>query len=366
MPTHHATMLRRTIEILFVVFAMLCVARGTARADEETGNAKHAAEGKPHAAAKKKAPAAHAAEPAAEAPAAPAPAAGDDKKKDEEAEPQHHEPTTIHVGVAVEKLAKFELGPGSYTTEFILNLTCDKEPCKPDFDVSNGKITGKEKLLDEKLEKSFRVKAELEAFVDLSEFPFDKHLLYIGIVDKGDPLGTRFVIDEQETGFDPNIKLAGWEIASHLATHVETHKIENFEIHEAQFGCAIQRPRLAAICKTLLPVCFMIFVAGFTLLLKPKSAAGRLSAATAGLMTVVMFHISSTSSLPPLGYLTRMDKFMIATYLVYLVNIALAVAIVRFDEKKNERGAELIYLAAGGLVPGVALLAWLTVFLKIA
>lgn len=83
-------------------------------------------------------------------------------------------------------------------------------------------------------------------------------------------------------------------------------------------------------------------------------------------MTVVMFHLSATSSLPPLGYLTRMDKFMISTYFVYLVNTAFAVAMVRLDEKKQERAAELAYFVAGGVVPGLALLTWITVFLKIA
>jgi hypothetical protein len=280
---------------------------------------------------------------------------------------EHHGPTTMRVGLSLEKLAKFELGPGTYTTEFVVTFTCDHEPCKPDFDVTNGKITGKEKVVDEKLEKVFRVKAELEALVDLSEFPFDKHVLYVGLADKGDPFNVKYAIDEKSSEVDPDVKLAGWQIDPQLAGDVDTHKIDaQHELQEAQFGIGISRPRVAAFFKTLVPVCFMIFVAGFTLLLKPKSASGRLSAATAGLMTVVMFHLSSTSSLPPLGYLTRMDKFMIATYVVYLVNIALAVAIVRFDEKKNEKMAELTYLVAGGLVPGVALLAWLTVFLKVA
>lgn len=274
---------------------------------------------------------------------------------------------TIRVGVALEKLAKFELAAGSYTAEFILTFTCPAEPCAPDFDVTNGKITGKEKVVDDKLEKVFRVKTELEAYVDLAEFPFDRHVLPIGLVDKGDPLHVRYAVDPGETGIDPTVKLAGWEINPTFAVHVEPHKLDaNHEIHELTFGIAIARPRVAAMFKTLVPVFFMIFVAGFTLLLKPKSAAGRLSAATAGLMTVVMFHLSSTSSLPPLGYLTRMDKFMIATYVVYLVNIAFAVALVRLEEKKNEVLAELAYLAAGGAVPGVALLAWITVFLKIA
>lgn len=359
--------MKKTVELLLIVFSILCVMAGTAYAQGE-GKHKAGDHGDDHADAPakhaKKKDAAKGAEKEAEPVAAPAAAAA--ATHDDEKEEKPHGPQTIHIGVALEKLGKFELGPGSYNAELILSLRCEHEPCKPDFDVSNGKVTGKEKLFDEKLEKSFRVKAELDAIVDLSEFPFDKHVLLVNFVDKGDPLNTKYVIDEQETGLDPSIKLAGWEIASKLASHVETHKLEGHEIQEAQFGIAIQRPRLAAFGKTLLPVCFMIFVAGFTLLLKPKSASGRLSAATAGLMTVVMFHISSTSSLPPLGYLTRMDKFMIATYLVYLINIALAVAIVRFDEKKNEKMAELTYLTAGGLVPGVALLAWLTVFLRIA
>ena len=70
-------------------------------------------------------------------------------------------------------------------------------------------------------------------------------------------------------------------------------------------------------------------------------------------------------SLPPLGYLTRLDKFMIATYCVYLLNIGLSVLMVRFEEKKNERLSELMYLVAAGAVPGLALVVWLSVFLRI-
>jgi hypothetical protein len=109
----------------------------------------------------------------------------------------------------------------------------------------------------------------------------------------------------------------------------------------------------------------MIFVAAFTLLLRPKSAAGRLSAATAGLMSIVMFQVGQVGSLPPIGYLTRLDKFMIATYLVYLANIAFSVLMVRFEDKKNERMSDLMYRLAAGAVPGLALVVWVTVFFKL-
>jgi len=78
-----------------------------------------------------------------------------------------------------------------------------------------------------------------------------------------------------------------------------------------------------------------------------------------------MFHLSSTSSLPPMGYLTLLDKFMLATYLVYLVNIAFSVAMVRFEEKKKEAWSEVMYLAAAGAVPGIALVAWVAVFMRL-
>jgi hypothetical protein len=275
-------------------------------------------------------------------------------------------PTAMKVGIMLNKLNKFEMGPGSYSAELYITFKCDHEPCKPDFDVTNGKITGKDKVVDDKLIKEFKVKAELEAFVDLAEFPFDKHVLYLGLIDKNPHLNI-YEFDSSTNGMDDGVKLAGWDINPKFETNTEKVKLgDGVEVSELQFGLEISRPRTAAVFKSLVPVFFMVFVAGFTLLLKPKSAAGRLSTATGGLMSVVMFHLSASSSLPPLGYLTRLDKFMIATYLVYMANIAFSVAMVRFEEKKNEKMSELMYLVAGGAVPGVALLAWLTVFLKIA
>lgn len=279
-------------------------------------------------------------------------------------------PRAVKIAVVLDKLTKFEIGPGTFNSEFFVFTACDAEPCVTEPDVSNGKVVSKEKMADLPTLKIWRIKAELEASVDLAEFPFDKHTLPITLTDKDDDV--TYVSDPailaqfKLPAVNPEIRLPGWNIDKVLTPRVVSHKLEGgLEFKEASFDLPIARPVLASFFKTLVPVFFMIFVAGFTLLLKPKSAAGRLTAATGGLMTVVMFHLSATSSLPPLGYLTRMDKFMLATYLVYLLNILFAVAIVRFDEKKNEKLAELAYLTAGGAVPGLALVAWLSVFLKL-
>jgi hypothetical protein len=273
--------------------------------------------------------------------------------------------TTLHVGLTLVGLSKFELGPGTYAADVIVSVRCEAAPCNPDLDVTNGRITSKEKLVDEELHKVFKLKTELAGLVDLSEFPFDEHVLPLELEDKSDPTGVTFVLDEGTTSIAPDVKLAGWELTRWGAAVEDEDVGGGVTVSQIRFGLAITRPRVAGFFKSLMPVFFMVFVALFSLLLKPKSAPGRLATATAGLMSVVMFHVSATSALPPLGYLTRMDKFMIATYAIYVVNVALTVGMVRADEKKRERAADAAYLVAAGMVPGVALLSWALVFLRV-
>jgi hypothetical protein len=274
---------------------------------------------------------------------------------DDDALPPPHPPVTMKVGIALRELNKFDLNTGAYNAEFDVSIACESEPCKPDLDVANGKIQGKpEKLKDEPLRKEYRIKAELGAELDLSRYPFDNHLLPITLQDKGDPEQIVYALEPSEMSIANDIKLPGWDLVAWLAT---TEKDEA-GVSQVHFFVEAKRPRMMAFFKTCLPVVVMMFVAAFTLLLKPKSASGRLTAATAALMSLVLFHVAQVTSLPPQASLTTFDRFMVATYFAYLINIALTVMMVRFEEKKAERMSELMYLVALGAVPGFALLAW--------
>src|SRR4051794_13685826 len=71
----------------------------------------------------------------------------DDKKHDAQKDKDApHAPVKMTVGIHLTRLNKFDVAASSYNAEFILTIKCDREPCKGDLDVSNGKITGKEKL----------------------------------------------------------------------------------------------------------------------------------------------------------------------------------------------------------------------------
>jgi hypothetical protein len=298
----------------------------------------------------------HPADDSAEKAKAEAPA---DPEKAEKAEKEKAPgpPVVAKIGIILSSITKFELGPGTYQAEFGVTVICPEDhPCKPELEAENGKLSTKELVIDTPTMQVYRMRGEFAGNVDLSEFPFDKHELGLVLYDKT----FRHVLVQdmtpEITKIDSDVRIPGWGLRGWEWTGEKTDLVPNeLLLSTAGVKIQIERPRLASFFKSLVPLCFMVLVAGFTLLLKPKSAAGRLTTATGALMTLVMFHISSTSQLPALGYMTRLDKFMVATYFVYLVNIAFAIAIVRFDEAKNEKFSLRAYHVAQGTIPGLAI-----------
>ncbi|APR86163.1 Hypothetical protein A7982_11512 [Minicystis rosea] len=296
-------------------------------------------------------------EPAADAHKGDAPADAPDKE-----DRRPHGPIKMSLGVHLTGLHKLDLALGTFQAEFILSVRCDKEPCKGNIGVSNGKVTGKDKLHDDKLHKIYKMKADLAGDVDLSEYPFDAHILPIVFEDDDDPEQSILEVDKSHSKIEDEIKLAGWHIDG-WESAIDTDEIgDGKKLTQLVYGVEVSRPRLAAIFKSILPALMMVLVAGMSLFLRSKSAPARLAASTGALLTIVAFHISSTSSLPPLGYLTRMDKFMTANYLIYLVNILFCVLMLRAEDAKDEARGARLYALAWKVVPVLTVLAYGLVF----
>ena len=356
------------------LFTILCLALITCASVAVAGaKPPHAPAHPPTAAANEPAPAAqNEAAPAAQNEAAPddgTPPAEPTKgaAAADDAMPAEHAPVTMTVGTRLIELTKLDLSAETFNAEFFVSVHCDRQPCKPQLDVANGKLLGKpEKLRDEPLDKEYKMKAELTALLDFSNYPYDQHLLQIVLEDRSDAEQIKYEVDAAGTGWDAKkgkAKLPGWELSPEiLGGVIEDETPDGKSVSQVHLYLQANRPLQTATFKTVVPVLIMMFTAAFTLLLKPKSASGRLATATAGLSALVMFQVAQVGSLPPTGCLTLFDKFMIASYLVYLANIAFSIAMVRFEEKKAERMSELMYLVAAGAVPGLAIVMWTAVF----
>ncbi|MEK6808790.1 MAG: hypothetical protein AABY14_03830, partial [Nanoarchaeota archaeon] len=152
----------------------------------------------------------------------------------------------------------------------------------------------------------------------------------------------------KETGIDESITFTGWEITGFNAeTKEHYYKVYDEIYSQYILNIDISRIKLNSFIKTLLPAIFIVIVALFTFLLDPDKIAPRLTMISSSLVASVLFHVSISNQIPPVGYLTFADKFMLLTYFVILLSFIISVIILQLSElnktellEKVHRGTE--------------------------
>lgn len=245
----------------------------------------------------------------------------------EASEPETRPPIKVKVGIYLLNIGKLDIGAGTYGMDFYISFRCS-EDCQPgNFEILNGRASV-EKNDDEPHFKVFRVRADLVAQLDLRSFPFDAHRLTISLEDK--VLQDNRLIyepDMQMTGVHPSAVVVGWSLDKQWRVQIDRDSYEVYgqSYSRATFSIGAQRPKLSAFLKNLTPA-LIITLSGFlALLMGADKATSRLTLTTSALVGSVLFHINMTSSMPPIGYLTFGDRFMMINYiglvLVLMVNV---------------------------------------------
>jgi hypothetical protein len=262
-------------------------------------------------------------------------------------------PAKVKVGVYVLSLGKLDTASGSYTVDFYLDLSSDGSSDPGKFEFANGRATSTDKSVDEPTEKFYRIQASLFDNLNLSRYPFDRHHLTIEIEDKEQTNNTQvYEVSKQDSGLDPAVKLAGWDITGWDA-RVENHYYAPYDTTFSKyiFDIQIQRSDLAAILKTILPALIIVVVGLLSLLLSPDKIIPRLTLNTGAFTSAVLFHLNMTSSLPPLGYLTLGDRFMIFNYLALTLVLISTLIALYYVDKKRQIAANRIHTLALIFVP---------------
>jgi hypothetical protein len=281
-----------------------------------------------------------------------------DEGADAKADPVH-----VKVGVYVLNIGKYELATGTYTIDFYLSLTSDRDMGDQRFEFMNGRGS-LDKLIDKPTEKFYRVQGNLMSNVDLRAFPWDSHVLPI-VLEHVTRTSKELVyeVDPAQSGVDKDVRLVGWNLRTAPApfqAEVRSHEYPVYGESYSQylFQVEVGRVMLASSLKTFLPVLVFLIVTLVSLLIAAEKADTRITMNTALLIAAVMFHLSVQASLPPVGYLTLADKVMVATYAVIGANLAVAVLLLRYTQLKQDARAHATRARAFLLVPAVAVVAY--------
>jgi len=255
--------------------------------------------------------------------------------------------TDVNVGTYVLNLGKFDVSTGSFTADFYLSLICD-EDCPPqNFEFMNGRAISRDidKVIDQPNEKFYRIFANLVSPVDLKRFPFDTQQIQIILEDKLSTIeNISYIPLTEESGIDPSIVFPGWQIQGWNATVIEHHyPVYNETYSQYAFTITLSRIALNSFIKTFLPVIFIVLIVMFSFLIDLDKIPIRLGVVGSSLIGAVMFHVSITNQIPPIGYLTFADKFMLLSYLIILYAFILNALLLELQERGKGELAQRIH-----------------------
>jgi len=260
------------------------------------------------------------------------------------------QPEKADIGVYIINAGKFDPQSGSYTVDFYLSYVCESN-CTPDFEFSNGRAVSIDKMIDEPAEKFYRIQAVLQDPVDFSRFPFDSHDLTIQIEDK-----TRtkdelvFDADVEQSGMEPELQFVGWQLKNWSA-EVKDHFYAPYDetFSKYTFRIVLQRETLSSLLKVFVPVVFIMLLNFFAHFPDPDKITTRITLHSSFLIAAVMFHVTLGSQLPPLGYLTVADKFMLAAYIPLSFSLLSDIVVLELTEEGDKRFVRTVHRASGAI-----------------
>ena len=253
----------------------------------------------------------------------------------------------LHVG-------QYDLHSANYNMDFYLMFKCSPVCNDINFEVMNATSAKTQLVNKQKSLLIYRVQADLNKSDNLRNYPFDSHVLDI-ILENRQLTSDKMIFhpDPETTALDKNLDVVGFQLSPTWDAKVTEHYYPVFQqsFSSYKFSMFIKRPWIAAVLKGIFPALIVVICNFLALFMKIEHTSQRLGIATSTLIAAEVFHLNLTASLPPLGYITYADMFMLINDLCLFV-VSLEVVITMFYiETKHHALAERINTLCAWSIP---------------
>lgn len=263
-------------------------------------------------------------------------------------------PTHIKVGIYVLHVSKNDLQSANYQMDFYVILKCDQTCQNINFELMNATDAKIRLVAKQKNMLIYRVQADINKINNLRNYPFDSHTIDI-IIENRQLTNDKMIFesDPSTTALDSDLNVAGFYLLPTWTAKVTDHY---YSVFQQTFSCYsfsmfVQRPWLAGFLKGILPAFIIVCCNFLALFMGISHISQRIGIATSTLIAAVVFHLNLTSSLPPLGYITFADMFMLLNYLCLLVVLLEVVITTYFIDTKHHDTAIRINKLSAWLIP---------------
>jgi hypothetical protein len=181
--------------------------------------------------------------------------------------------------------------------------------------------------------------------LDLRDFPADKQVLPVRLVfpDHGEQ-ELQLEIDTETTGRSPIFNIPDWTIGdgkSRVDPVVFTPGMSKASVlYELKAHRQIQYYYL----NVLVPLVLIVCMSWAAFWIDPENSGSQIGVATSSILTLIAYRFMLGNLLPKLGYMTRLDYFILAsTILVFvtLIEVLITTALVKANRASEARRCDI-------------------------
>ena len=257
-----------------------------------------------------------------------------------------HGPTQVRTSLYVFDVTSIDGASGSFTANFLLRSRWEDERLSspgsrlatdeiwyPRLGILNERNAKSslggyiQVLKDGTAQLTQRYQGTFSSDYDFRQFPFDQQDLALTIFSA--TAGT----EELELQFDSsgsieNLSVSGWTLkvqggeASVYDTSMSGESLEHIQRSRLDFSINAKRNVEYYRWKVLLPLSIVVFLSWAVFMINPQQIAPQISVSATSILTLIAFLIRLEGLLPPVSYLTHLDKFVyLSLLLVFLAYV---------------------------------------------
>jgi hypothetical protein len=217
---------------------------------------------------------------------------------------------------------------------------------------------------DGRVRQTLRAYGDFSFQADLTDFPFDRQALYFAVV-AGTPLTDAVIVTRpQDIGMADMLSVSNWKI-NPGESRSSKHYIAPVDSTLSRLDIVFEVQRLTGFYtwQLLVPLFLVVMMTWAVFWMPLEFVAPRVGLVATSMLTLIAYRFSMASILPPIAYLTRLDKFMVASSVLVFAALAAAVAVTWLEGRGELRAAMGLNMASRLLAPLLFLAVFVTVFM---
>jgi hypothetical protein len=279
-------------------------------------------------------------------------------------------PQIVTVGVYLDHVPELDLKANSFVADFYLwfvwkgnidptqtveftNVLNPQELSKVPANVDSAGNSKPEILPDGRSYQSFHVQGHFWHPFPIGNYPFDEQDIVLSLEDSRHSSSELiYRVDTKETAIRPGLSIPGWELGKIDAVSDLDRFPTNFGdprvspgadlYSQAKFTVHANRPQAGLVLKTMVPVLIIMLITLGAFFCSAEDIDARLCLTITALISAVALQYSTSTELPPTGYLLLIDKIYLLTYAIILGTTFLSIVANRLHAQgKSEEALRL-------------------------